>query len=180
MATETKKVSKLDEVLNKIDAFFSNLMSSKKEEDDLEEDDDMEGKKAEDDEPETKSDKSAKKTKKATDEEDSQDPDDDDDDDSSDEGDDDDDKDDVYGKKANAEIAALKATIAKQNKLLKEAHAALAERDEDVRDSIKSTFKPQGSQRSTKTAVKTEAPAFATPQTDLAKRAAKLASNQKR
>lgn len=180
MATETKKLSKLDSILNKIDAFFENLMSSKKEGDDLEEDDDMEGKKADDDEESKKADKSAKKSKKATDEEDSQDPDDDDDDDSTDEGDDDDDKDDVYGKSAKSEIAKRDAIIAKQNKLLKEAQAALAERDEDVRETIKSTFKPQGSQRSTKTAVKTEAPAFAQPVSDLAKRAAKLASNQRR
>ena len=179
MATETKKVSKLDAILNKIDAFFEGLMSSKKSEDDLEEDDDMpEDKKAEDDEEAKKADKLAKKSKKATDEEDSQDP--DDDYDSTDEGDDDDDKDDVYGKSAKSEIAKRDAIIAKQNKLLKEAQAALAERDEDVRETIKSTFKPQGSQRSTKAAVKTEAPAFATPQTDLAKRAAKLAAGQKR
>jgi len=175
MATETKKVSKLDEVLNKIDAFFSNLMSAKKE-DDMEEGDDL-GAATADDEPEAEATPApaAKKAKKATDEEDSQDPDDDDDDDSDPEKDNDDD---AYAKKAAATIAKLKATIKEQNTLLAAAKDALSERDEDVRETIKSTFKPASSQRSTKVAVKNELPSWAQPQTELGKKAAKMVANK--
>ena len=172
MATEEKKVSKLDSILNKIDDFFEGLMSAKKS-DDMEEDDDMGATKA-DDEPEAATAPTGKsKSKKATDDEDSQDPDDDGDDDEDEDGEDDDDK------TAAAEIAALKATIKKQNKLLSEAKEALAERDETVRETIKSTFKPTGSQRTTKVAAKNEMPSWATPTTELGKKAAKMASINK-
>jgi hypothetical protein len=195
MATEEKKVSKLDSILNKIDAFFEGLMSKKA--DDLEEDDDMESKKADDDEAkkskkfkksddedakkskreedeegdedDKESKKSAKsKTKKATDDEDSQDPDDDDDDDEDKEI------------KKDAEVKRLNSVIAKQNKLLKEAQSALAERDEDIRETIKSSFKPTGSQRSNKIGVKGELPSWAQPQTELGKKAVQMAAPKRK
>lgn len=168
MATEEKKVSKLDSILNKIDAFFDGLMSAKKDE--PEEDDDMSAAKTED-EPEAEAKPATKKAKKATDEEDSQDPDDDDTDPEKD------DDDDTYAK--DAEVKRLNSIIAKQNALLKAAQEALSERDEQVRDTIKSTFKPVGSQRTTKVAAKNELPSWATPQTELGKKAAKMAAMNK-
>jgi hypothetical protein len=172
MATEEKKVSKLDLVLNKIDAFFEGLMSSKKDDtEEPEEDDDMSAKKADDDADAKKAETAAPATKKATDDEDSQDPDDDDDTDKED--------DDTYAKK-DAEIKQLKSIVAKQNQLLKEAKSELETRDGAVRETIVSTFKPAGSQRSTKTAaVKAEMPSWARPSTELGKNATKLAVNKK-